>query len=301
MTRKRRKDQTAATARFTLVAAALVCLIGWTPCFADGYVSALTSLLPVKTIESVCGPILPCGGIGGICNTFRSEFGSGAVIGRVGRSWLSNSDGTYYNLESAAYLDPTPLVYDIYGHLRLWRFGVRGSYAFFENRSRKYDFARIDLTGFSLRGQFDLIQLNWLWLGPMADVYFQDPVFQGTFYTNGPQNPNTRNLLVKGERPISLGAYMRFMPPDILGIPVHFEAWAKTPYKGAKLTAYGASLVFRPQMYRFDLAARLYRERTMLKFGHENNAYYEQNWPGDQKWQVDMEWDFTGIEMAVYF
>ncbi len=72
---------------------------------------------------------------------------------------------------------------------------------------------------------------------------------------------------------------MRYVPPEIIGFPVHFEAWFKLPYKGAKLKSYGASLVFRPQIYRFDLCARLMYEKKYLKFGKEPNSDYHLSVP----------------------
>ena len=47
----------------------------------------------------------------------------------------------------------------------------------------------------------------------------------------------------------------------------------KVPLKGSKLTIYGASLAFRPQIYRFDVSCKLLAEMTHLKFQNGAEAF----------------------------
>src|SRR5208283_5950873 len=77
---------------------------------------------------------------------------------------------------------------------------------------------------------------------------------------------NTATIDLIGNRPTTLGAYLRYVPPEILVFPVHVEAKYKVPLSGSKLTIYGASLAFRPQIYRFDLSCKVILEKTHLKF-----------------------------------
>ncbi len=89
---------------------------------------------------------------------------------------------------------------------------------------------------------------------------------------------------------------LRYVPPEIIGIPMHVEAYYNLPLAGSRLTFYGGSLVFRPQIYRFDLAAKVGLERTYLKFSQSReNALPSQNW------EIDMEWDMFKFEVAAYF
>ncbi len=264
--------------------------------FAEGFASALCSSSMLKSIESVTGPLFPCGGI---ATTFRSELGTGLVNTTVGGAKLTGSTFGAVDLRDAAYLETNTFLVDFYTKLRLWRVAVRAAYVFHETRSRKVDYTNIDLSGYSVRGEFDVVQNCWLSVGPSIDYYFTDPSFRGSFQQTIPGTIYT--LDVRGDRPIALGGYLRYVPPEIIGWPLHVEAWFQLPYKGAKLKSYGGSLVFRPQIYRFDLCAKLLYEKRYLKFGKEHNSDYHQSFQDPQKWELDTEWDFFGVELAAYF
>jgi hypothetical protein len=253
----------------------------------------------LSSLEKIIGPIVPAGGL---CSTFRSEIGTGACIGDVVSAKLTGSSFGELSLRNAAYLDETPYRYDVYANLRFWRLGLRGAYSTAETRSRLLNSVNIDFTGASLGCDLDAVQLQWMTFGSNIDFYFMDPRFQGAFVfdplnPNGPSQPATIDLI--GDKPITWGTYLRYIPPEILGFPVHFEAVYKVPLKGSKLTIYGASLVFRPQIYRFDVSCRLLAEKTHLKFQNETQTFVT---PMPlQNWEVDMEWKYFGVELAVYF
>jgi hypothetical protein len=175
-----------------------------------------------------------------------------------------------------------------------------------ETRSHRVNGAKVDFSGLIVGGDFDAIQFQWMTLGASIDFYFIDPRFQGVFATNlldptGPINTATIDLI--GDRPITWGTYLRYVPPEILGFPVHVEARYIVPLKGSKLTIYGASLAFRPQIYRFDLSCKLLAEMTHLKFQNQTQAFpHATAQPISlQNWELDMEWKYFGVEFSVYF
>jgi hypothetical protein len=284
--------------RFLLAITLTLVVTGQSWAFGEGFASALCSSSLLKGVESVTGPIFPSGSI---ATTFRSEWGTGIVNAGIAGAKLTGSN--YHgivDLRETAYLESNAFLVDFYSNLRLWRFAVRGGYAFHEARSRKIDFTKIDLSAFSVRGEFDVVQFCWLAIGPSIDYYFNDPSFQGSFVPDSSNPANVFTIDVRGDRPIALGGYLRYVPPEICNFPMHFEAWFKLPYKGAKLKSYGASFVFRPQIYRFDLCARLMAEKQYLKFGNSPDASLNVT-PAVQKWELDTEWDFFGVEVAAYF
>jgi hypothetical protein len=176
-----------------------------------------------------------------------------------------------------------------------------------ETRSRRVNGARIDFSGLILGADFDAVQFQWLTLGASIDFYFIDPTLQGKFATNllDPSGViNTATIDIIGNRPTTLGAYLRYVPPEILGFPVHVEAKYKVPLSGSKLTIYGAALAFRPQIYRFDLSCKLLAEMTHLKFQNGAETVSHQlpvaTLP-PQTWELDMEWKYFGVEFSVYF
>jgi hypothetical protein len=302
----RRTKRTRAVKSITrvILAAILVCAVGFVPCYAQSYGSSLSSLLAVSSIESIVGPIFPAKGF---CSTFRSEVGTGFRAGDVVSAKLTGANQGELNLRTAAYLDEGPLRYDTYAILRFWRFGARGVYSNAETRSRRVNGAHLDFSGLILGADFDAVQFQWLTLGTSVDFYFIDPRFQGAFATNllDPTGPiNTATIDLKGNRPTTWGTYFRYVPPEILGFPVHVEARYILPLQGSKLTIYGASLAFRPQIYRFDLSCKLLAEMTHLKFqnGAETVAHQVPvaTLP-PQTWELDMEWKYFGVEFSVYF
>lgn len=284
-----------------MLAVILVCAVGFVPCYAQSYSSSLSSLLALSSIESIVGPIFPAKGL---CSTFRSEVGTGFRAGDVVSAKLTGANQGELNLRTAAFLDEGPLRYDTYAIFRFWRFGARGVYSNAETRSRRVNGARVDFSGLILGGDVDAVQFQWLTLGTSIDFYFIDPRFQGVFATNllDPTGPlNTATIDLKGDRPITWGTYLRYVPPEILGFPVHVEARYIVPLKGSKLTIYGASLAFRPQIYRFDLSCKLLAEMSHLKFQNETQAFPTVTPISLQNWELDMEWKYFGVEFSVYF
>lgn len=249
------------------------------------------------TVESVFGPLLPPCGIG---NTFRSEISTGIAAVLLDKALLSGPSGKFDLIakDSPNQLDEHPTRYDVNLNLRLWRFGFRGAYLNFE--SRMID--RFDFTGMILGGDFDVVKLDWLALGAAVDFYFIDPTFHGP-----PINASTLYSTVdlKGDRPIQWGGYMRYVPPEILGWPMHFEAFLKVPYKkNPGLTSFGVSLVFRPQIYRFDVAAKLSIEKYYLKFENLGevqpaSGIFLPSLPGN--WEMNMNWKAFCFDVAIYF
>ena len=179
----RRTKRTRAVKSITrvILAAILVCGVGFVPCYAQSYSSSLSSLLAVSSIESIVGPIFPAKGF---CSTFRSEVGTGFRAGDVVSAKLTGANQGEVNLRTAAFLDEGPLRYDAYAILRFWRFGARGVYTNAETRSRRVNGARIDFSGLILGADFDAVQFQWLTLGASIDFYFIDPTLQGKFATN---------------------------------------------------------------------------------------------------------------------
>jgi len=247
-------------------------------------------------------------------------------LGDVVSAKLSGDNQGEFNLRSAAVLDESPLRFDTYADLRFWRFGFRGAYSNAETRTRSVNGGHVDFSGLILGGDVDAVQFQWLTVGSSIDFYFIDPRIQGVFWTN-PNDPtgvlNTETIDLIGDRPITWGSYLRYVPPEILGFPVHVEAMYKVPLKGSKLIIYGASLVFRPQIYRFDVSCKLIAEKTHLKFQNNTqiqlfnvspvttvdafgNAVTLLSPPSPvptlpQNWELDMEWKYFGVEFAAYF
>jgi hypothetical protein len=336
-----------------IIAAILVCAVGFIPCYAQSYSSSLSSLLALSSLESIVGPVFPANGL---YATFRSEVGTGVRLGDVVSAKLTGANQGELNLRSAGFLDESPHRYDVYANLRFWRFGARGVYSNAETRTRGVNGGHIDFSGLILGGDFDSVQFQWLTLGTSIDFYFIDPTIQGAFVTVPPSLPgpstigtttttqanviNSATIDIKGDRPITWGTYLRYVPPEILGFPVHVEARYIVPLKGSKLTIYGASLAFRPQIYRFDLSCKLIAEKTHLKF--QNDAQVQlfnmrattettatphnivaippfdpavtviqynatTLYPTSalttprQNWELDMEWKYFGVEFSVYF
>jgi len=240
--------------------------------------------------------------------------GTGVRLGDVVSAKLTGASQGELSLRTSSYLDESPLRYDTYAILRFWRFGARGVYTNAETRSRRVNGARVDFSGLILGGDFDSVQFQWLTLGTSIDFYFIDPRFQGVFATT-PLDPtgnlNNATIDLIGDRPITWGTYLRYVPPEILGFPVHVEARYIVPLNGSKLTIYGASLAFRPQIYRFDVSCKLLAEMTHLKFQNETQAFPAvtsisisppQITPISlQNWELDMQWKYFGVEFSVYF
>jgi hypothetical protein len=108
---------------------------------------------------------------------------------------------------------------------------------------------------------------------------------------------------IRGNKPITIGTYSRYVPPEILGFPVYFESALNYSIKGSRLFSYGAALVFRPQIYRFDIALRLKFQRLHLEFEEDTMSSVGPVIPNRelQSWQIDATWNIYGVELAMYF
>lgn len=252
----------------------------------------------VGAIESIIGPLFPPNGFAG---TFRSEIGTGISAIKLTSIKITGSSSGEFDLKHAALMETTPVGYNTYARLRLWRFGARAEYTFFDARSDQKDFAKFEFSGLKLGGDFDLVQFNWLALGFSTDFYFMNPQFTGELWR---RDIGFYTLGLQGDRPILVGSYLRYIPPEIWGFPLHLEAYAKFPVSGTKFTTFGGALVFRPQIYRFDVAAKLTYENEVLQFRKEPK--YELNHPGSafvpsQEWKFVGTFNQVGAELALYF
>jgi hypothetical protein len=288
-------------ATVAVVATAVFLVTAHLPCAAQGMFS---SVFPLNTVETYLGPIFPkCG----LSSSFRSEVGSGMAAAMLETAKLTASNGRVFQLTTASYLDESPQRLDIYANLRIWRLGLHADYWNFNIRSKHRELAKVDLSQVIVGGDIDLVQLEWLALGARLDFYLLDPSFRATLreVPNAPENGP--RVDIQGNKPVTLGPYLRYVPPEILGWPVHVEAYLKLPIKGTSLTTCGAGLVFRPQIYRFDIAARLYAENTWLSFTSGARQFYSGAPPAvdlslaSQDWKLNLEWRLFGLDLAVYF
>jgi hypothetical protein len=208
---------------------------------------------------------------------------------------------TAISLERWANLNKSPVRFDIYGNLRFWRLGARAQWTQFEDRSLSPDLAKYNFSTIKLGVDFDAIQHCWLAVGASLVFYLDNPEFHGN--VRQPDIPNNRqNIDLVGKKPATIGAYARYIPPEILNIPVHVELYANFPLYGSSLTKYGGALVFRPQIYRFDLAIKGVLEYDRLKvLGAEdvtNPVSPSTTYPS---FNFDTEWFRYGVDLAVYF
>ncbi len=261
------------------------------PCHAQSLVSTFSSLAPVKSVERYIGPILPPSGFG---STFRSEMGGGLFLSTIQKALLKGSADTEVDLRGHMGLDDQPFRYDVYGNLRFWRFGLRGEYSYLDIKTYHPGRSGIDVTGLKVGADFDVVQLNWLTVGAALDVNTVGPKLRGRLYTRDLQ------LELKGSKPYTLGAYIRHVPPDILGFPLHVEAYFKAPIYGSKLTSYGLALCFRPQIYRFDLSAKVMAQSMTLFFSGTPDVNVGTG-AVSQTYEVNMGWRFYGMEVAILF
>jgi hypothetical protein len=190
-------------------------------------------------------------------------------------------------------LDKWPASYDAFTTLRFWRLGLRMGYSHFENRSKKVHGGKIINNGFRLGGAFDAVQLKWMTIGAALDHYFYEPLLKGAVETTA---DNEDYFELRADSPTTAGPYIRYVPPEIIGVPVHMEAFYFFPVSETKFTNYGAALVFRPQIYRFDASIKALWERRHLSFTASQSPAN----PGDQ-WGLKCEWGMFGLEFAMYF
>ncbi len=178
-----------------LVAALLVCYQDQAQAQGFGF----DSLFSVKALECYIGPILPKGGL---CNSFRSELGTGYTYTTLAGAKLTGSTSGEYDLRNVAFLEQNPSKYDIYADLRLWRLAARGAYSYFDTKSRHLNLGGLDFTGLRVGGSADVIQLQWLTFGASGDFYFIDPRYHGAFLA-----PAISQIEVTGARPATWGLY----------------------------------------------------------------------------------------------
>jgi len=295
--------------RFLLrgVIASLVAATFWLvvneSCLAQSYAPPVRSVIPwLSYIETYTGPLLPPGPVG---STFRSEFGAGMAAAQLKSAKFTGSKAGELNLSNTTGLDGGPLKFDLFANVRLWRVGLRASYTDFETKSKHKDFGKVDVSGLILGGDFDLLYQPWCAFGVRTDWYMLDPTFRGVL--RAPDGSPDLTLDVRGNRPVTVGLYLRYTPPEILNVPLHIEVFYDIPFKGTRLISYGMKLAFRPQIYRLDFAARILIERSHLKFqatphSEFTNPVYPPSvfFPG-QNWELDMEWDLAGIDFTLYF
>ena len=263
----------------------------------------ISSFLPLSTIEHYIGPIFWGTNMS---NTFRSEFGLRFSAAEINKAQLKGSKAGAIDLSpdlwvnsdvpAAAeglldtYLNGMPLRLDAYVNFRIWRFGLRANVSDFQTRSNNPEYGSIDFSGLSAGADFDVVKMEWLTMGVATDWYFYYPVFFGYVPVNSvrawlvkPVNGIGGEPLladqydifkgsIRGNKPVTIGTYSRYTPPEILGFPVYFESALNYSIKGSHLVSYGAALVFRPQIYRFDIALRLKFQRLHIVFDEDTKS-----------------------------
>jgi hypothetical protein len=255
-----------------------------------------------SSLEKVIGPIVPPRGLGA---TFRSELSTAVSIAYLGQARLigtASATQPYYgalDLSDIPALERTTMKFDIQAKLRLWRVGLVGAYTFFDDKTRKSNLGSLGFTGARLGVELDVIQANWLTVGASVDSYLNEPYWRGPIPAD-PPNPviNFMSLVdldVSGQKPWQFGAYVRYVPPEIFNFPLHVEAFYKHPWKGASLQEYGVSLVFRPQIYRFDTAIKINAEKYLLNFKNERST------ENVREWKINTDWLIYGAEWVIYF
>lgn len=219
------------------------------------------------------------------------------VLGILNEASLSRENGIELDLKDFSLgLDEYPASYNAFSTLRFWRLGLRTGYSFFENKSRQVQKGRIVSKGFMVGGAVDVVQLNWLTLGATLDHYFYEPQLRGSV-NDDPNDPDITDYFeLRGDAPTTVGPYMRYVPPEILGFPVHVEAYYQAPISGANYTNYGAALVFRPQIYRFDVSSKVIWERRSLSFTSGQSPANP-----SEIWDLKCDWDMFGAQVAIYF
>jgi hypothetical protein len=180
------------------------------------------------------------------------------------------------------------MVYDFFAKFRAWRFAAKADYQIFEARSRRADRGGFFFNSVILSGDVDIIQGPWFAAGVRAKSFLSNPYFKFN------QLAPAVNVDFEASAPWTIGPYFRYVPPEIIGIPVHFEGWIDFPLKGSSYTSYAGALVFRPQIYRFDLFTRLKFERTTFIVSGADSAT---NTP----WDLNLVWNLYGAEFGIYF
>ncbi len=273
---------------------------------------SLFAALPLPDVEDVVGPLVPPTPLG---NTFRSEMGFDMASGTTYKADLTAPGFTQFgnsgewDLTDWMKLETSPNKYEFRGNIRWWRFGARASYSFFENRSTLAQMGALEFNGLGVGGDFDVVHLPKLSIGVGGDYYFIDPRLRSRImHTNTRKNPSTGEVeeydiefgdfvVVKGDRPATANAYARYLPPEILGFPAHLEAFYAHPITETKVQSLGVAVVLRPQIYRFDVAAKFTMEQRQLTFEGIPEAPAGIGDP----WEVNAKWRFYSVQTTVYF
>lgn len=288
-----------------LLTLAIVLALGPTsgPACAQTVGEYFLAALPISLggLERYIGPLLPTESIG---STFRSETGIVLIGAHPRYMMLRGKDIRELDLRDAMPIDTYPLRHDFYTNIRIWRLGLKVIYSDFDALNQQRNRGSFDFTGFTVGGDFDFIYQPWFHAGAGVEYHFNQPRLR-TALVNTPQPsadyPDPFVLDIKGDRPVTVNAYARYVPPEILGFPVHGEAYLKVPVHGSKLMACGGSLVFRPQIYRFDLGARLNFEKCWLSFESDYPIVLSVRPNPVESWRLDTEWEFYGIQGLIYF
>jgi hypothetical protein len=271
---------------------------------AEDLASSLISVLQPQGLETFIGPIIPEKDFG---SSFRSELGVGFAASEIGEANLTGSLDGDFPLRSMMSLDVYPYRYSLTANLRWWRFGLRGEFQSFNNSSTNASYGSVDCTGFSVGGDFDLVHLDWLLAGAGVDFELSEPVISGHINTSSKtQNvapQSITEITLRGDAPVSAGPYVRYVPPEILGWPVHAEALYRFPVAGSSLSFWRVGLVFRPQIYRFDVGANVFYESRKLEF--ENDPEVLVSDPAGaipyQTFEFTGQWTLYGFSVNVYF
>jgi hypothetical protein len=264
--------------------------------------SSFPTTYVVETIERYIGPVVPPDGVG---STFRSEIGTAFTMTELKSAYLRGESIGELDLRDAFPIDTAPSKIDVHGIFRIWRFGLRFNYQYFESENKGKNLGELDFSGLSVGGDVDLVRKRNTTFGLAADYYFINPKLHGGFHAatvtgyDAQGNPLTGSatLNITGQPPLTAGPYLRFMPPTILGMPMHIEAYYNWPVGGSTLRSYGVRLVFRPQVYRFDIACKLGAGVTHLKFKNKP----ELSSIDSQEWEIDCRWEHVSLGFAVYF
>jgi len=292
-----------------MVVLVTVCsLVAWSaqPAVAQSFDSLITSAFPLSGIEKYIGPILPGKEAG---SSFRSETALAVDISQVRDARIRGESIGELDLRGTVPLDEAPYRYRAYANVRFWRLGARAEGAYFEDRHKHNGPAFFRFSGLRIGGDFDIVHFEWLSLGIALDYYAYQPQWDGRIWLGRLAQPDPTAagavpfyLNLKGSRPMTLGPYLRYVPPEIFNFPLHVEARYNLPVAGSRYTTVQGALVFRPQIYRFDAAIKLNYERAYLSFSGPPDGSTLANPPyPSQSFDLNMEWDFLGLDGVVYF
>jgi hypothetical protein len=174
---------------------------------------------------------------------------------------------------------------------------LTGQYSHFESKSKNLDYGVLNVGGFALGGEVDLVQYEkWMYLGISAERHFMQPFFRGSYAAPSYVLDTRTKVDVIGSRYSTIGVYARYVPPEILNWPLHVELYYRRPLEGPRLTDYGVAFAFRPQIYRFDATFKFIAESRFLQGNQIDDGS-----PTPKQWDMQLEWTIYGAEAGVYF